>query len=298
MKITHFFSRQYIVFHSCFFYLTILLLAGCGSGAKNDKTEFKESDASAKKDEVLNTLRRSQITKQLHSSGEFFHREALHDISKTNHYLLLSNKAVAAANLGVYMSDLGYLVEFENNDASRYFDACLLLSEYAGIKKQFSNAVELRFQEIISGNEAIEQSMSKAFNGAENESQGEDFKKHHAAALTGYYFEELYHLVTIVKWYENKSLADTTTQVVRSAIHSLLNQKQEINNLVGYYDHIKIQSKGILLYQDLLRLQKLYQTPDIDRMLNESNLTAVLQNKNTQDIFNSIIAIRDGITNF
>jgi hypothetical protein len=292
MKTSQSIFKQHIIFYSL-----ILLFAGCGSGTKNDKIEFTESDATAKKDEVLSTLRGSQITKQLRSSGEFFHREALNDISNTNRYLKLS-KAVAAANLGVYMSDLGYLVEFENIDASRYFDACLLLSEYAGIEKQFSNAVDLRFQEIISGNEAIQQSMNLVFKNVENESEGEEFKKLHAAALTGYYFEELYHLVTIVKWYEDKSLADTTTHVVRSAIHTILNQKEEINNLVGYYDHIKIQSKGIPLYQDLLRLQKLYQGAEVDQMLNDSNLNVILHNKNAQDIFNSIIIIRDGIINF
>ncbi len=274
-------------------------MAGCGpkNGSLSEKSESKERDAMAVSDEVLKTLRGSEITKQLHSSGEFFHREVLNDISRTNQYLLVSNKAVAAANLGIYMSDLGYLIEFENIDAGRYFDACLLLADYAGVKKQFSNAIELRFQEIISGNEAIEKSVGLAFKDSENTSGGEEFKKLHAAALTGYYFEELYHLVTIVKLYENKNLTDTTSQVVRAALHSLLNQKQEINNLVRYYDHIKLQPKGIILYQDLLRMQAKYQTLEIDRMVNESDLIAILQDKNVKEIVDFITTIRDGITN-
>lgn len=300
MNVIHLLFKLPFVFYSRVLCLAILLSAGCNSKntTKSEKPEFSATDDTAVRDEVLKTLRTSEITKQLRASGEVFHQEAIHDLSQTNHYLLLSNKAAAAANLGIYMSDLGYLVEFKNIDAGPYFDACLILAEYAGVKKQFSNAIELRFGEIISGNEAIEKSLTQTFKNADNASQGEDFKKLHAAALTGYYFEELYHLVSIVKLYENKNLTDTTAQIVRSSLHLLLNQKQEINNLVRYYDHIKLQPKGIILYQDFLKMQAKYQSLDSDRLLNESNLSVALQDKTVRDIFDFIISIRDGITNF
>ena len=120
-------------------------------------------DAAAIRDDVLKSLRSSQVTNQLKFSRQLFDNGLLNDVDRTNHYLKAGNKGAAAANLGIYMSDLSCLIAHGKRDeASRYFQACLTLSEFIGMKKQFSQAIHLGFNEIIAGDEKLEKTLDRS----------------------------------------------------------------------------------------------------------------------------------------
>ena len=183
------------------FYFCIFLLIGCGTKKSDgDGADKDVQDAAALRDDVLKSLRSSQVTNQLKFNRQLFDNGLLNDVDRTNHYLKAGNKGAAAANLGIYMSDLSCLISHGKRDeASRYFQACLAISEFIGMKKQFSNAIQLGFNEIIAGDEKLEKSLANIFKDANNTADQEEFKKLHASALTGYYIEELYLLAFLFK---------------------------------------------------------------------------------------------------
>src|SRR5687768_11761041 len=86
---------------------------GCGSKNSSSPEESKSEETNAVKvrDKVLQSLRSSEVTAILHASENSFNPGVVNDVSRTNHYLQ-GNKAAAAANLGIYLSDLTYLMAF------------------------------------------------------------------------------------------------------------------------------------------------------------------------------------------
>ena len=234
------------------------------------------------------------MTAILRLSETVYNQNVINDVNRTNIYLKRKNKGVAAANLGIYLSDLTYLMAFEQRDeAFRYFDACLKLSKFVGMKKQFSEAIYLGLNEIIAGDEKLENSLNNVFRDATNSAVGGDFKKLHAAALTGYYIEELYHLSRFLELYKPVGgKADTT---LFKTLQIFVGQKKELSNLVGYFDHIDLKSQGIFLYQDILRLQVSYLALEGMEVLGKKDVALVLQDKTLMHIIKSVAAIRTAI---
>ncbi len=257
------------------FCFCIFLLIGCGTKKSDgEKIDKEVLDAAAIRDDVLKSLRSSQVTNQLKFSRQLLDDGLLNDVDRANDYLKAGNKGAAAANLGIYMSDLSCLMAHGKRDeASRYFQACLTLSEFIGMKKQFSQAIQLGFNEIIAGDEKLETSLANLFKDAENTADQEEFKKLHASALTGYYIEELYLLAFFLKSYR---ATDSSDSLFFAALSAFVNQKDELNNLITYFDHIQLKLAGLAAYQDLLSLQSKYLAIDSKQLLQETDPKVVL----------------------
>ena len=282
-----------LAFSFCLLHLCILLLTGCQTkNATNEKADFPARDATLARDSVLKSIRTSDVTNQLQFTAEVFNNGLLNDVDRVNDYIR-RGKGVAAANLGIYLSDLSCLVALDKREeAVRYFDVCHRLSQYVGMEKQFEQAIQLGFNEIIAGDTELEKSLEHLFKDATNTTQQEEFKKLHGSALAGYYIEELYHLASYLKSHNSVNSGDSVFFV---ALKVFVNQKDELDNLITYFDHVKLKSEGISAYQDLLALQAKYLALDRDRLLHETNASLLLQDKSLQDIFDSLISFRKRI---
>jgi len=279
------------------FCFCIFLLIGCGTKKSDgEKIDKEVLDAAAVRDDVLKSLRSSQVTNQLKFDRQLLDNGLLNDVDRTNRYLKKGNKGAAAANLGIYMSDLSCLIAHGKRDeAGRYFQACLALSEFIGMKKQFRQAIHLGFNEIIAGDSNLEKSLAVVFKDASNTAEEEEFKKLHASALTGYYIEELYLLAFYLKSYHS---TDSSDSLFFGALSAFVNQKDELDNLITYFDHVQLKSAGLSAYQDLLSLQSKYLAMDSKQLLQETDPRVVLRDKSLQDIFNSLFSLRERVINF
>jgi len=276
--------------------LIIFNLFGCGTKqSPPEQSDFVEGDAVTIRDKVLNTLRASRVTAQLYSSDIGVDSGFLNNVNRTDQYLKAGDKGAVAANLGIYLSDLSFLVVFDQrDDANRYFDACLRLSEFLGMKKQFGESIHFGFNEILAGDQKLQKSFDRMFKDANNVSAGDEFKKLHSSALTGYYIEELYHLVSFLR--STKPEQGNPAQIFFTTLTTLIDQKNELNNLVSYFDHMDLKPEGISLYQDLLSLQASYLALDGPRLLSKNDPSLIVEDKTLADIFESISLIRTKIT--
>lgn len=105
--------------------------------------------------------------------------------------------------------------------------------------------------------------------------------------------EELYRLSRFLELYKPVGgKADTT---FFKTLEIFVGQKNELSNLVGYFDHIDLKSQGISLYQDILRLQVSYLALEGMEVLGKKNAALVLQDKTLMEIIKSVAAIRTTI---
>jgi hypothetical protein len=281
---------------SSVFFLCIFLVIGCGTKKSDGDPDKDVNNAAVVRDDVLKSLRSSRIPDQVRFSREAIDNGLLNDVDRTNHYLKAGNKGAAAANLGVYMSDLSSLITHGKRDeANRYFQACLTLSEFIGMKKQFSQAIHLGFNDIIEGDENLQKSLDVLFEDATNTAEQKEFKKLHASALTGYYIEELYLLASYLKFYRS---TDGPDSVFFLAFRTFATQKDELNNLITYFDHVQLTSAGISAYQDLLSLQASYLKMESERLLQETDPKVVMRDKSLLDAFDVLYSLRKQIIDF
>ena len=133
------------------------------------------------------------------------------------------------------------------------------------------------------------------FKDATNTAEQEEFKKLHASALTGYYIEELYLLAFFLKSYHSPDGSDS---LFFAALSAFANQKDELDNLITYFDHVQLKSAGISAYQDLLSLQSKYLAMDSKQLLQETDPKIVLRDKSLQDIFDSLFSLRERVINY
>lgn len=274
-------------------------MIGCGTKqSEAEKTESNEQDAAVVSDDVLKSLRSSQVTDLVRFSDDVLDKGLLNNVDRANHYLSKRDKGAAAVNLGIYMSDLSCLMAHgKREEASRYFQACLTLSEFIGMKKQFIKAIQLHFNEIISGDEKLKKPMDELFKDASNIAEQEAFKKLHAAALAGYYIEELYLLASFVKSHHTPDRGDS---IFFATLGVFASQKDELNNLITHFDHVQLKSAGISAYQELLTLQERYWAMDTDRFWSQqkTNPELVLNDKRLQDVFDTLFSLRKRIIDF
>jgi len=281
-----------------YLFCLVAFLPGCDSKNRTppDVPKYAEHDASTAEDSVLKTLRISQVTNRIHGTGTKFNPALLNHVDRAPHYANSGSQGAKAANFGIYLSDLKYAATYGQQEAvKRYFEACIRLSESAGIKREFSQIVQYLPQEIMTEDSAFEKSVQRQLNNAQNTSEGEEFKKAHASSLAGYYIEELYHLVSFLQSYSKDQNSD---EVFFTILNTLVSQKSELNALITYFDHIDMKPEGISAYQDLLYLQTIYLQLDIESPSLETEPSKVLGNKSLHELFAAILTVRNKIVNF
>ena len=284
-------ARALFLFGIC---ALLVLQIGCGTKqGELTNTETAERDATLVGDEVLKSLRSSHVTDLIQFNDDDFNKGLLNDVDRANRYLKNNNKGVQAANLGIYLSDLSCLVAHDKREqANRYFHATLTLAESIGLKKQFGSAVQLHFNELLAGDSTLQKSLDTKLKGATNTADEGEIQKLHAAALMGYYIEELHLLASFIK-----SRHENQDSVFFATLGVFASQRDELGNLIKYFDHMQFKSEGISVYQELLLLQEKYWLMDTDRFwsLQETNPEMVLKDQTLQDVFEVLSSIRKRI---
>ena len=141
---------------TCIVFLLTLGLWSCGSKKEKDDSsdEFKQAEESLNdeiKDVVYNIPSPSEIPYMLQASGAEFNQGLLNDRKKADSYLTKNDKA--ALNLGVYASDIGYLVSYDKTqDAINYVNAAKKLADNLGVLGSFDADLMKRFEANISVN--------------------------------------------------------------------------------------------------------------------------------------------------
>src|SRR5258708_32028256 len=141
-------------------------LWSCGSKKDNNENsdEFKQAEESLTdeiKDVENNLPSPTEIPYLLQATGAEFNQSLLNDKKKADSYLTKNDKA--ALNLGVYASDIGYLVSYDKTqDAINYVNAAKKLADNLGVLGSFDADLMKRFEANIS----VKDSLARMVNGA------------------------------------------------------------------------------------------------------------------------------------
>lgn len=108
-------------------------------------------------------------------------------------YQYTNSKVNAAANLGIYLSDLNYCILFkQSSETKKYFQAAYELSKAIQIEKGMLEFLMKRYEINMERNDSVKQIVNQLFNQSTLGLQGKDRERLAGIAMAGYQIENLH----------------------------------------------------------------------------------------------------------
>lgn len=279
-----------------------MALLSCGGQKKQEQTsgEF-DSAANAVQGQVKNVIYEipspSEIPYVIQTTGADFDRQLVNSLDKEKKYLA-TNK-IAALNLGVYATDIGYLVTYEKvQDALNYMKACLDISDNLGLKSALDMALVNRFESNLSAKDSLANIINQAI--SKSDKYLKDTNRDNIAGLVvaGTFIEGIYISSQLISKYPKNILKDDERLLVLTPlIRLILDQQKPLGDMVSLLKSISPKDDWINgLINSLEELQKNFQNLNIEEQIKNNRADQVLNDKTLERITIEISKIRNSVT--
>ena len=163
----------------------------------------------------------------------------MHDPKKYAQYS--SNDVKAAANMGIYLSDLNYSVAYKQSaNTKEYFTAAHELSKAIGMEQGALDFLSQRYNNNIAQNDSVKSVMKDLLAKSTQSLQGTEREKLAGAAMAAYQIENLHLALGVIDAYPDDMLPSDARTVILIPIYKMvLGQKENIQTI---YDFLKSYS--------------------------------------------------------
>ncbi len=284
--------------------LVIIGLASCGQKTNNEEASDNSEAFDQAESEVREQIESvvydipspSEIPFLLQATGAEYNESLINDIGKIGEYEITND--AAAMNLGVYATDIGYLVSYEKvQEALNYMSSTKSLADHLGV----SAAINVSLLERFEGNLANVDSLAFILNEAIGETDQflkDDSRSRMAALLiTGSFVEGLYISTELIKTYPKDLLPeDSRNLVLTPLIKVILEQEKALNDLLGLLETVEQAQPVSGIKEHLMELQELYKSLNIEEQIENNQSSLVLTDATLIDITAKVSEIRATIT--
>ncbi|GHM98681.1 hypothetical protein WSM22_01710 [Cytophagales bacterium WSM2-2] len=278
--------------------LTLGLWA-CGS-KKDDKEnsdEFKQAEESLTeeiKDVAYNIPSPSEIPYLLQQTGAEYNQNLLSDRKKADQYLTRNDKT--ALNLGVYASDIGYLISYDKTqDAIDFVNAAKKLANGLGILAQFDQEVLKRFEANITKKDSLTELVDHAIHETEKYLKSDNRIKPAALMITGSFVEGLYISTALIKSYPKDLNEENRMLVLTPLIRVVLQQRESVGELIKMLGSVEQTEPVTTILADLNSLEASYRELNIEEKLRNNQADKILSDKNLAEITVTVEKLRKSI---
>jgi hypothetical protein len=290
-------------FCSAGFLLIIMLFAYSCSTDKKQETASDEFDEAASeiKEKVEAIIYEipspSEIPFIIQATGAEYIPQLVNDLSKYEKYT--SSTKVAAMNLGVYASDIGYLVTYEKvQEALNYMDGCLDLGESLGLQSTIDVSVIEKFEANLGKKDTLAAIINDAINKSDSYLKENERNNIAALVISGTFIEGLYIATQIVDSYPKDMLTnDERNLILTPLIRIVLEQETALGNMISLLKSIDNKGDWIEgLINSMEELKSNYEELDIEVLLDENKGNVVLSDKVLERITIQVQKIRSTVT--
>ena len=175
----------------------------------------------------------SELGAQLQSMGAEYNGSFINDPTNAESYT--SNEIKAAANLGVYYTDLNYVMAYDQRDlAVSLFSSAQALSEELGVGRFFDQAIMNRFEESMTeeGKALVQNSLEEASKNLRTENR----PRISGLVLAGVLIERMHLIGSIIdQTRDQEGLSDEERSLlVTPAMKMAVSQKDNFKSVVEY----------------------------------------------------------------
>lgn len=291
------------LYHSYTAFLLILPLwiTSCGSPGSDKGKNAADFEAAGKElkesveEVVFNIPSPSEIPYLIQQTGADFNQSLINPISRSTQYL--SKGDVSALNLGVYATDIGYLVSYDKTQESiDYVNMCKTLAENLGVIESFDMQILKRFESNINNKDSLTAILDESIKKTERYLTNNQRSRLAALVITGSFIEGLFISTSLVNTYPKNILpADKRNLILTPLIQVILNQKKAVSDLIKMLQAADDQQSFGSLLTDLRELEKAYSELNIEEQIRNNRADLMLSDKNLTRISEVVTKIRSGI---
>jgi hypothetical protein len=279
--------------------LSMFLIGSCGSNSKKEKAESDtfDLDAYIKAAEAIEPA--LSHVDQVFDILDMVHAEYYDVLTNDpyNAHIYKVSYPIAAANLGIYMTDVIYHFYGKNEDAMFLtFQAAQELASYLGVESEFVTTTISQLE----GDRMKRDTVARLFNTLLEDSKKYTSEKEmvfvHTAFLTGSFIEKVYITSNLLKQkMANQDLTNEQDSDIRELLVIYLNQLDPSTGILyEAFEKQKEQLEGLVVLTTFDRLRVLSQElQKVKPTLSMAPISEIAANKNLQLTFELIANLRN-----
>lgn len=246
--------------------LCLYLLASCGGQQKQEDvaSDVTFSDAEQRLisdiSKVISDLPPPSIVPNtLMKLGTEYDPDLVNSIDKIEQYQTDEDKS--ALNLGVYATDVGYQVAYQQVEESlSHMEALQRLAETVGVSTAFDISLMENYEKSMNDPDSLASLLNKTMLLAEQRLESSDRLAMAALVLTGSFVEGLYLVIKIIDQYEGAGLsAEERNRKLQPLVQIILEQRKPLSDVIELMKDIPNDNAILGMISELQILKILYE---------------------------------------
>jgi hypothetical protein len=279
--------------------LSVVLMASCGSNAKQDEKGSDNFDLEAyiKAAEAIdpNLSRVDQIFNILDMVNAEYYSVLTNDPYNAHSYKV--SYPIAAANLGIYMTDVIYHFYGEDEESMYLsFQAAQELAKYIGVQSEFGSFTIQQMEGSVMRRDTITRLFNNLLIDSEKYTSEEQTVFVHTAFLTGSFIEKVYITSNLLKQkMVNQELTKEQESDIRELFVIYLNQLDPSTSILyEAFEKQQEQLEGIIVLTTFDRLRELSQElQKVKPTLSVAPISEIASNEQLHRTFELIANLRN-----
>lgn len=181
-----------------------------------------------------NLMAPAEAAAQIQFTAAEFNAALMSDPKRYTHYA--GNETKAAANLGIYLSDLNYSVAYTQPAITKeYFTAAHELSSAIGVDKTVLDFLSKRYNDNIAQNDSVKTVVNDLLAKSTRQLQGTEKERLVGIAMSAYQIENLHLALGTLESYPKVMLPDDARAVILVPLFKVvLNQRANVENIYNF----------------------------------------------------------------
>ncbi|MBL7861392.1 MAG: hypothetical protein JNJ65_09530 [Cyclobacteriaceae bacterium] len=213
----------------------ILLMAASCQKSKPVEDDLISTTFEAERNRFFMAIQSpAEVAARLQDTGAAYNPGLMNDPLYYSSYT--SNEVKAAANLGIYLSDLNYSIAYKQSATSReLFQAVDELSKVVGIEQRVLGFLRMRYEQNIHQNDSVKEVVDELLKNSLVGLQGTDREKFVGIVMAAYQIENLHLALGIIQTYPKDLLPeDARTLVLVPAFQLILAQQENLETIYAF----------------------------------------------------------------
>lgn len=287
MKINLFLVKNLVLASS------LAVLVSCGektsSATDTPKKDSAQADTKAKVNAVVKELLApSELAAKLELADADYNEAFTNPIANADNYL--TSNTLAALNLGVYATDLGYTAVYNKaQNTINYIKTAKKFTDKLGISGSFDVALVERFEKNINQKDSTVSIIDKAMLNADKYLRDNQRSNIAAIVLAGSFIEGLYISSSSVTTVPEKA----KTGIFNDLYKTIIDQRQTLKDVIISLESVEKDDKANEILAGLKAIEDTYKTLDLEgKIANKKPITdadILPLNKKTAEVRNKIV---------
>jgi hypothetical protein len=215
--------------------LIVFILCSCQKNKENNTNTPTLIPFQAERNAFFSSLKTpAEVAAKLQATSAEFNVSLMNDTKEFTAYA--NNPIKAAANLGIYLSDINYAIAYQKGSQTRAaFTAAHELSKVIGIEKGILDFVMRRYSDNLAQNDSVKAVVTTLFDKSTTGLQGTDRERLVGIAMAAYQIENLHLILGVLESLPNDMPADDKRALALAPLYQMvIDQKSNMKITYGF----------------------------------------------------------------